>query len=106
MDYEKAYKEALVKAQKELQCCGDLDCDAARRIFRLFPELRESEDERVRKEILNVVKQFDENSAICGKSTTTTSGLLGSKNMANKINNSYMMFQKHQLKIRKRLHQG
>lgn len=67
MDYEQKYKEALKNAQKELQCCGDFDCDSARQIFRLFPELKENDDERIRKEILSVVKQFDENSTICGK---------------------------------------
>ena len=37
----KAYDEALEQAKKELNTCGSLDCDAARQIFRLFPELRE-----------------------------------------------------------------
>lgn len=58
MNYEQKYKEALVKAQKELQYCGDLDCDAARQIFRLFPELRESDDERIIKEIISFLDRF------------------------------------------------
>lgn len=33
----------------------------------LFPELAESEDERARKEILNVFKQLDEGTTICGR---------------------------------------
>lgn len=66
MDYEQKYKEALNKAQNELQCCGTLDCDAARQIFRLFPELI-NEDERIRKEILSVVNQFDKNTTLCGE---------------------------------------
>ena len=41
MNYEQKYKEALNRAQEELQCCGDLDCDAAKQIFRFFPELKE-----------------------------------------------------------------
>ena len=41
----KAYDEALERARKELQACGSTDCDAARQIFRFFPELQESEDE-------------------------------------------------------------
>ena len=45
----KAYDEALEIAKKELQCCGTLDCDAARQIFRLFPELNVSKDERIRR---------------------------------------------------------
>ena len=48
----KAYDEALERARKELQICGSSDCDAARQIFRFFPELK-SEDERIREEIIN-----------------------------------------------------
>jgi hypothetical protein len=43
--YEKKYKEALERAKKELGTCGSYDCDAARQIFRLFPELKESKVE-------------------------------------------------------------
>lgn len=45
----KAYDEAIAKAQKELQTCGSTDCDAARQIYRFFPELKESKDEMIRK---------------------------------------------------------
>ena len=55
MDYEKKYKEALERAKKELDTCGSQDCDAARQIFRLFPELKESEDEKVRKALIEMV---------------------------------------------------
>ncbi len=48
----KAYDEALERARKELQACGSTDCDAARQIFRFFPELAESEDERIKKELI------------------------------------------------------
>lgn len=54
MDYEKAYKEALERAKKELQTCGSMECDAAKQLFRLFPELIESEDERIRKALINL----------------------------------------------------
>ena len=57
MDYEQKYKEALKKAKKELDTCGSQDCDAARQIFRLFPELKESENERIRKAL---IKYFSE----------------------------------------------
>lgn len=40
MDYEQKYKEALERAKKELQMCSSTDCDAARQIFRFFPELK------------------------------------------------------------------
>lgn len=52
----KAYDEALEQAQKELAACGSINCDAARQIFRLFPQLRESEDERIRKILIRIVK--------------------------------------------------
>ena len=50
--YEQKYKYAIKQAKKELEACGSLDCDAARQIFRFFPELAESKDERIRKEII------------------------------------------------------
>ena len=44
MDYEKAYKEALERAKK-LYGCPEYDAE----LEEIFPELRESEDERIRK---------------------------------------------------------
>jgi hypothetical protein len=58
MNYEQKYKEALEQAKKELRACGSLDCDAARQVFRLFPELQKSEDERIREDIAEVVKNY------------------------------------------------
>ena len=52
----KAYGEAIEQAKKELTTCGDINCDAARQIFRLFPELKESENERIRKEIIDFLE--------------------------------------------------
>ena len=54
--YEKLYNEALERAKEELAACGSMDCDAARQIFRLFPQLRESEDERIRKEMIEFIQ--------------------------------------------------
>lgn len=54
--YEKSYKDVLERAKKELRACGSQDCDAARQIFRLFPELKESEGERIKKEIIRILK--------------------------------------------------
>jgi len=48
----KRYDEAIDKAKKELDACGSQDCDAARQIFRLFPELNVSKDERIRKRLI------------------------------------------------------
>lgn len=64
LEKAKAYDEAIAKAQKELQSCSSKDCDAARQIYKFFPELAESEDERIRKEIIShlrheyVVKRY------------------------------------------------
>ena len=67
MDYKEKYENALEKAKKELNVCGSMDCDAAKQIFRFFPELKESEDEIIRewcishfKECINVTKDNDE----------------------------------------------
>lgn len=51
-DYKQRYEKALEQAEKELETCGSQDCDAARQIFRLFPELQKSEDERIRNNII------------------------------------------------------
>lgn len=53
----KAYDEALKQVKKELAACGSMNCDAARLIFRLFPQLRESEDERIRKALIQEFKE-------------------------------------------------
>lgn len=52
----KRYDDVLDRAKKELNTCGSQDCDAARQIFRFFPELKESEDERIRKSLLDFCK--------------------------------------------------
>lgn len=44
MDYEQEYNASLEQAKKELKTCGTLDCDAAKLIFRLFPQLRKEEE--------------------------------------------------------------
>lgn len=54
----KAYDGALKQAKKELNTCGSLDCDAARQIFRFFPQLRESEDERIRMTLCDMVRDM------------------------------------------------
>lgn len=57
-------KEKLEKA-KELYPTANAD---QRYVLEcLFPELAESEDERIRKEMLNVFKQLDEGTTICGR---------------------------------------
>lgn len=56
MNYEQKYKEALEQARQELRACGSLNCDAARQAFRLFPELQKSEDERVKSNIIKLLR--------------------------------------------------
>lgn len=55
----KAYDEAVEQAKKELNTCGSRDCDAARQIFRLFPEFKENEDEKIRKHIVVFLMECD-----------------------------------------------
>ena len=64
--YKEKYEAALEQAKKELQTCGSMDCDAARLIFRLFPQFRESKDERIRKELIAYHKGMaDTNEETC-----------------------------------------
>ena len=56
MDYEKLYKEALERAKKELKECGSPDWYSAKQICRIFPELHESEDERIRRKFIEALK--------------------------------------------------
>ena len=58
MNYEQKYKEALerVKFMIESVDCGDENCFNVDDIKELFPELAESEDEKVRKEIIEYIK--------------------------------------------------
>lgn len=57
MDYEKKYKEALERA-KELKNKLEKTCSLATPtgIESIFPELKESEDERIRRELIGMVK--------------------------------------------------
>jgi len=53
----RAYDKAIERAKKELGTCGSHDCDAARQIFRFFPEIRpELKDEEVRQAMINFFK--------------------------------------------------
>lgn len=55
-NYKQKYEYAIEQAKKELEACGSMDCNAARRIFRLFPELQKSEDERVKSNIIKLLR--------------------------------------------------
>lgn len=57
MNYEQKYKEALERAKAEQETFlkrGNISAKTA--IERIFPELRESEDERIRKEIIQFLQ--------------------------------------------------
>lgn len=54
IDYEKAYKDALERA-KMILCNIPEGSASVRDIETIFPELRESEDERIRKEIIHYI---------------------------------------------------
>ena len=57
MDYEKKYKEALSRAAAMLKV-ADNEKEAMDYISTIFPELAESEDERIRKDIMVLVKDW------------------------------------------------
>ena len=48
----KAYDDALRKAKITLDCCNSASITTKNTIYDIFPELTESEDERIRKEII------------------------------------------------------
>lgn len=58
MDYEKAYKDSLEKARfLHQQAVAGGNPLMANRYEQIFPELAESEDERIRKGLLKIFKQ-------------------------------------------------
>lgn len=70
MDYEKAYKDALQAAKHALDCDkqGLVTTDRVL-IERMFPELKESEDERIRKRLIEFFEDWGETKSHCwGKS--------------------------------------
>ena len=57
MDYEKKYKDALQRAKHALDCDrNNLVSTDVPLIYSMFPELKESEDEEVRKALVDLVK--------------------------------------------------
>jgi hypothetical protein len=59
MDYEKAYKEALERAKVAQETYFNLGNITAKTVIEtIFPELRESEDDRIRKLLIEWVKEF------------------------------------------------
>lgn len=70
MDYKEKYERAIRQAKEELKCCGTLDCDAAKQIFKLFPELEEEVmDKRIKAALLYFFKRNKEKETdgVCNK---------------------------------------
>ena len=59
MDYEKAYNEAIKRAKAIIEV-AEKEEEVYKSAITIFPELYESEDERVRKAILELVRQSSE----------------------------------------------
>ena len=56
-NYEKAYNEALERAKSAIKDCGD-NKGRISMIESIFPELKESEDERIRKVLVDFFKNY------------------------------------------------
>ena len=52
----KAYDEAIRKAKITLGCCNSASIITEHTIYDIFPELKKSEDERIRKELIEFIK--------------------------------------------------
>lgn len=67
--YEKKYKETLERIKELLDRAKKQGHIIVRveDIENIFPELQEGEEEKIRKEIINVFKQLDEGTTICGR---------------------------------------
>ena len=52
----KRYDEAIERAEKALEVLGTDKCEGARQIFSLFPEFEESEDEKIRKFLIQMAQ--------------------------------------------------
>ena len=57
------YDEALERAKEELSV-SHINSDSERQLYRLFPELKESEDEKVRKHLISLVKNWDKDGIV------------------------------------------
>lgn len=55
-NYKQKYEAALEQAKQELEACGSLDCDAARQVFRLFPELQSIKNEKIKTNIIKLLR--------------------------------------------------
>ena len=55
-NYKEKCEQYLERAKQELDACGSLNCDAARQIFRLFPELQSIKNEKIKNNIIKLLR--------------------------------------------------
>lgn len=55
--YKEKHEQALERAKQQLAACGDNE-GRKKMIYEIFPELRETEDEWVRKELIKFVRAW------------------------------------------------
>ena len=67
MDYEKKYNEAFEAAKKELGADRKEWKVVQQVLHNIFPQLRESEDERIRKAIIELLKEVEEDETYTGR---------------------------------------
>ncbi len=60
-NYKEKYEAVIERAKKELEAYTSQDCEGAKQIVRIFPELKESEDERIRKAIIEFFQLQEDN---------------------------------------------
>lgn len=67
MEYEKKYKEALEVAKRKLcfDKAGMVDSFTPNDIYEMFPELKESDDERIRKELIGFLRNIPNSNYTC-----------------------------------------
>ena len=87
MDYEKAYKVALEKA-RQIHDSPNASTIRKEWVEDMFPCLAESEDERIRKELIFMVKFAlnDKSALIPGGKTTKEDALAWLKDLPNRFN--------------------
>lgn len=77
MDYEKKYKEAIERA-KAIYYQGsykpDIAATIAKTLQNIFPELAESEDERIRKELIDFLEYYRLNNVLDSKTISLLTG--------------------------------
>lgn len=59
MDYERLYKDALEKAKRMYNSAKELGFDVdAKNLETIFPELKESEDDRIKEDLIQWINEF------------------------------------------------